>query len=327
MTSASLSSSRHDGPPVEKRPRSPDRSGSSYRIVSFDPSERWLKPTARTVSFGMAIVVVASLTMHGILLVTAVMDGSRSLPPPEQEIAVEIVQEKPVAKPESAKRDEAKAETPPAAPPALKPALAEAKPVEPLREEAKRDEVREAPKPPAQPQDKVAALEKEFAALKAERAALEAQQQAAEAKQAAAEAKEPAVAEAKQAAAEASKSRALADAGLGPLPDSFQAVALPATSATGEGEAVGYRDIVFSQLAKANELGKTQGMPGSTGVHFSIDDRGALVDVEIVHASGIEGLDRQALDIVRKAAPFPPPPQGAQRAFDANVSFVAEGAP
>ena len=89
---------------------------------------------------------------------------------------------------------------------------------------------------------------------------------------------------------------------------------------------MGYQEVVFSQLAKANELGQTQGLPGSTGVHFTIDEAGALVAVEIVHPSGIAALDERALAIVHKAAPFPPPPQGALRSFDANVNFVADGA-
>ena len=113
--------------------------------------------------------------------------------------------------------------------------------------------------------------------------------------------------------------------GLGPLPDSFQAVALPSASADG-GEAVGYADIVFSQLAKAKGIGRHMGQPGTAGVRFDIDGKGALVDVELVTTSGIKSLDEEAIAIVRKAAPFPAPPQGAQRSFSANVSFVAEAA-
>ena len=113
---------------------------------------------------------------------------------------------------------------------------------------------------------------------------------------------------------------ALQDTGMGALPDTFQAIALPA-SADGQGEAASYQAIVFSALAKARGIGGEMGLPGHATVRFDVDAAGKLVDVALVRRSGVTPLDAQALDIVRRAAPFPPPPQGAQRSFVANFNF------
>ena len=284
--------------------------------VRFSPDERWLAgrspigPVSRT----MALIALASLAGHLLVLATAVMTSGPPAPPP-QEIAVELVREAPKQAPEPKRMAEskpasapepAKIEPPPPAPPKQ-----EATKLEPPKPEpAKRENARSAPPTPAPKADaedqKLAALQRELDSLKAERAALQAERAAA-------------------AATEADQRPLLRDTGMGPLPDSFQAVALPA-AADGADEAVGYQQIVFSALAKAKGIGRTKGLPGSAGVRFSIDSAGRLVEVELVHKSGVPSLDDQALDIVRRAAPFPPPPQGAQRSFFANVNFVTESA-
>ncbi len=281
----------------------------------------------------MVAIIVASLGLHAALVGTAVMSGYAA-PAPQQEVAVDLVTEMPkadVSKPEMPKAEvpkpetpkpEARADVPDAAKPApeLKPALPDAPAATtetPAKiEEAKAEPPKGAPdrsqgeqskaEPPAAA-DTQRSLERELDALKAEHAALEA-------------------ARAAQDETEVQKApRAPVDTALGPLPDSFQAVALPATSDAAE-EVASYQQIVFSQLAKAKEVGRRQGLPGSAGVHFSIDEAGRLLDVAIVHKSGVASLDAEALSIVRLAAPFPPPPQGAQRSFDANVNFVVESA-
>lgn len=277
-------------------------------LLSPSLDERWLStasPIGR-LSLTMSLFVLGSLATHAVLVGTALFTDAAPVLR-EREIAVEIVQEAPkpafevpapnkppgIAKSEPLKTEPIKP----------KPAKSEATPKPPKVESAKIERgspAKAAAKaPPAQKVDTraktLAALERELEALKMEHAALEGERAVA----------------------------APRDTGLGPLPDSFQAVALPATS-DGVGEAMGYQQVVFSALAKAKGIGKTQGLPGSAGVHFEIDAAGRLVSVEIVHRSGVPSLDAQALAIVRRAAPFPPPPQGARRGFDANVNFVAE---
>lgn len=279
--------------------------------------ERWggASLSTRRLSTTMGLIALASLAGHLAILAGAAFD-TKPPPPPTQEISVEIVQDvpKPVEKaPEPVKAAEA--------PPKVETAKLETKPepkVEPpkpeLKEEPAKAEQAPASKasPPQPPkaaddtakQQKLAALQQELDSLKVEQAQLQADR-AAEAA-----ARQPAP---------------MRDTGLGPLPDSFQAVALP-VSADGQGEATSYQEIVFSSLAKAKGIGGKWSLPGTAAVHFNIDATGQLVDVELVHRSGVAELDAEALDIVHRAAPFPAPPQGAQRVFDANFTFKTQAA-
>ena len=147
------------------------------------------------------------------------------------------------------------------------------------------------PQPPLRPagapdpaQEQRAGLERELAALKAEQASLNAD-----------------------------------DRGLGPLRDSIRAVALPSPTSTGDGDDVSYQSLVFSQLARAKE-GVISKAAGTVGIRFSVDETGGLVEVAVARSSGSKSLDDEAMAVVRRAAPFPKPPAGAERAFSANVS-------
>jgi protein TonB len=63
---------------------------------------------------------------------------------------------------------------------------------------------------------------------------------------------------------------------------------------------------------------------GRVVVAFSVDAQGRLVDVHVKQSSGSERLDEAALQAVRDAAPFPPFPEGVQRAqwsFNLPLSF------
>ena len=276
--------------------------------------ERWggASLSTRRLSTTMGLIALGSLAGHLAILAGAAFD-TKAPPPPSQEISVEIVQEmpKPVAEkaPEPVKAAEA--------PPKVETAKLDAKPepkVEPPKPEPAKVEQQAAPKVPPPPpraaeeaakEQKLAALQQELESLRSEQAQLQADR-AAE-------------------AAAAAQPAPMRDTGLGPLPDSFQAVALPA-SVDGQGEATSYQEIVFSALAKAKGIGGKWSLPGTASVHFNIDAAGRIVEVELVHKSGIAELDAEALDIVHRAAPFPVPPQGAQRVFDANFTFKTQAA-
>ncbi|MBE7219820.1 MAG: TonB family protein, partial [Caulobacteraceae bacterium] len=274
--------------------------------IRLRAEERWqgTSLSTRRLPAAMSLIAIASLAGHLAIVVAAAFD-TKPPPAPAQEISVEIVQEMPkpaVKAPEPAKAAEAS----PKAEPKVETAKLETKPApEPKVEPPK------APPPPrkaaeeAAKAQKLADLQKELESLKAEQSQLQAER----------------TAEAAEAAAR--QPAQMRDTGLGPLPESFQAVALPA-AADGQGEATSYQEIVFSALAKAKGIGRTQGLPGTAGVHFTIDAKGEIVDVELVHRSGVAALDAEALDIVHRAAPFPVPPQGAQRVFDANFTFKTQ---
>ncbi|MCV6592852.1 MAG: TonB family protein [Silicimonas sp.] len=56
-------------------------------------------------------------------------------------------------------------------------------------------------------------------------------------------------------------------------------------------------------------------------IRFSIKPNGGLASISLVKGSGSARLDRAALQVIRKAAPFPKPPPGAQRSFKIPIEF------
>lgn len=65
-------------------------------------------------------------------------------------------------------------------------------------------------------------------------------------------------------------------------------------------------------------------LTGTTRLSFALGLDGNLLSVEIAESSGSDLLDRTALDAVRRAAPFPPPPLGstlADLAFSIPFQF------
>ncbi len=301
--------------------------------VRTRPEDRWQTVVAPVGRFSgaMGLVLLVSLALHALIVGSALIPSPADAVVPERETPVEIVQEMPKEEPKETLKQAPKQDTskPPAADPPseLRKATSEQPDVKPPPPE--QQAARTQPEPPqAQPEPakaepepskaeapKADGAEEKLAALKTELEELKAQRQALEAERAASEAAAPPLAQA----------GSMAAGGLGPLPDSFRAVALP-TSADGADEAVSYGQIVFSQLAKAKGIGGREGRPGSAGVRFAINDAGHLVSVAVVAPSGDPSLDAEALAIVRRAAPFPPPPAGAQRVFAANVNFTPAAA-
>ncbi|MFD0857405.1 energy transducer TonB family protein [Roseovarius aquimarinus] len=60
---------------------------------------------------------------------------------------------------------------------------------------------------------------------------------------------------------------------------------------------------------------------GAARVSFTIGASGALAGLSIARSSGASELDREALRLIQRAAPFPAPPPGAQRSFALDVEF------
>lgn len=69
-----------------------------------------------------------------------------------------------------------------------------------------------------------------------------------------------------------------------------------------------YASKVWSQLARHKPRA---GQRGSASVSFAIGENGTLGAVQIARSSGNSRLDQLALQTVRSAGPFPPPPSGA----------------
>ena len=81
----------------------------------------------------------------------------------------------------------------------------------------------------------------------------------------------------------------------------------------GNAKASNYPGKVYSKIRRTRQ--KRAGGTGVVRVRFSIAANGALANVRIVASSGLSSVDSAAVDHVRRSAPFPPPPAGAQRQF------------
>jgi periplasmic protein TonB len=64
---------------------------------------------------------------------------------------------------------------------------------------------------------------------------------------------------------------------------------------------------------------QARGKVGVARLEFSIDRSGRVLASRIIHSSGSDALDQEALALIRRAAPFPPPPAGLP---DDGLSFV-----
>ncbi len=109
---------------------------------------------------------------------------------------------------------------------------------------------------------------------------------------------------------------------LGAMPTAMPAVAMPGQADDGT-EAVSYPQLVLSKLAKAKKDGRHQGIPGRSSVAFSLGVAGQVVAVAVTHPSGDAALDEEAIAMVHRGEPYPPPPPGGQRDYAITLVFRA----
>lgn len=91
-----------------------------------------------------------------------------------------------------------------------------------------------------------------------------------------------------------------------------------AASAPGNAEASNYPGQVMRAIRRVRQ--QSVRARGVAVVAFTVAPGGGLASVSIAQASGSRALDSAALDHIRRAAPFPAPPPGAQRRF--SFEFV-----
>ncbi len=107
------------------------------------------------------------------------------------------------------------------------------------------------------------------------------------------------------------------------MEENYQAVAVPSPSANGD-EVMNYKTLVFSMLELAKQFpadARARGAHGTATIYFEIDDNGRVKTVKLLQSSGDTELDVESLAVVERAAPFPKPPPGAQKAFAAEIEF------
>jgi periplasmic protein TonB len=85
-----------------------------------------------------------------------------------------------------------------------------------------------------------------------------------------------------------------------------------------------YPGIVFAHLARQKRFpdeARSRGEQGTATVSFSLDGGGRLTRVSLVRGTGSAILDQEVTAMVRRASPFPAPPDGRPLSFTAPVNF------
>lgn len=89
------------------------------------------------------------------------------------------------------------------------------------------------------------------------------------------------------------------------------------TKAAGNAAAQTYAGKVMRKISRVPK--PRVASKGSATVRFTIAAGGGLASVSIVKSSGSAALDRAALKVISRAAPFPKPPEGADRSFTLKI--------
>ncbi len=79
-----------------------------------------------------------------------------------------------------------------------------------------------------------------------------------------------------------------------------------------------YPDLVAAHLARFQRLpaeARAQRADAVATVRFTLDGSGRVSSVTLVRPSGVAALDRESQDAVRRASPFPAPPNGRAMSF------------
>jgi protein TonB len=104
------------------------------------------------------------------------------------------------------------------------------------------------------------------------------------------------------------------------MPMSFRSV----LAGNGAQVSAAYKGLVYGRFNRnpaIAERAQRQNLKGQVIVAFTIDDTGKLSQLAVVQSSGNADVDALGLEMIRSAAPFPPPPPEAQRSFTPALSF------
>jgi protein TonB len=84
-----------------------------------------------------------------------------------------------------------------------------------------------------------------------------------------------------------------------------------------------YDGLVSAHLRRHQSAARSNGATGSGAVTFSITGSGSVTSVRIAKGTGAAVLDQEILAMVRRASPFPVPPDGQPKSFTVPLNFTA----
>lgn len=96
-----------------------------------------------------------------------------------------------------------------------------------------------------------------------------------------------------------------------------QSSAVSSTSQAGNAAVSNYPGKVMRKISRQRKP-RAQG-GGTAVIQFAVAGSGALQSATLVQSSGSQRFDRAALEMIRRAAPFPTPPAGARRRFTIRI--------
>ncbi len=85
-----------------------------------------------------------------------------------------------------------------------------------------------------------------------------------------------------------------------------------------------YRGMVAAHLARYKQYpaeARSRGAAGMAVVSFSLSGSGSVTSARLARSSGVSSLDQEVTAMVRRASPFPAPPDGRPVSFTVPVSF------
>lgn len=102
-----------------------------------------------------------------------------------------------------------------------------------------------------------------------------------------------------------------------------RAASAPAAAGPGRADAEAkYRGLVAAHLNHYKQFpAEAHDRQGVPVVSFGLDGHGRVTRVALARGSGISSFDQEAQAMVRRASPFPAPPEGRSMSFTVPVSF------
>jgi protein TonB len=85
-----------------------------------------------------------------------------------------------------------------------------------------------------------------------------------------------------------------------------------------------YPGIVSAHLRRHQQYpsdARSRGDQGTATVSFGLDGGGRVTSARLVRGSGIASIDAEVQSMVRRASPFPAPPDGRPKSFTVPVAF------